>query len=99
MAVNVPNPGNYLSDIGTLLTGIRDRMNQVQQQNEYIASMGGETFLTTAYPDGLGMTAPDATALIATLGNHNNLALQYQGGPVAPQMDYEANGQPFWGGG
>ena len=98
MATNVPNPGAYLNGISLLLTDIRDRMNKVQQQNEYIASMGGVTFLTAPAPDGLGMTTADANALIATMGNHNAVATSYKGGPAAPVLDYEANGQPFWGG-
>jgi hypothetical protein len=98
MAVNVPNPGQYLAQVGTLLTDIRDRMQQVQDQNGYIASMGGAAFLTTAYPEGLGMTTGDAQMMIAVLGNHTALAIQYEGGPVAPQLNYKANGQPLWGG-
>lgn len=73
-------------------------MQDVIDQNGYIASMGGVTFLTAPYPDGLGMTAADANALTAALGNHAAVAAGYHGGPPAPQMDYKANGSPLWNG-
>ena len=60
--------------------------------------MGGITFLTTAYPDGLGLTQADASALIATLDQHHDLSAGYTGGPPAPQLDYKDNGSQFWGG-
>jgi hypothetical protein len=98
MAVNVPNPGSYLNQIAILFTGIRDQMQEVIDQNSYIGSMGGATFLTDAYPDGLGMTPADANALLAALGNHAAVATGYHGGTPAPQLDYKSNGSPFWGG-
>jgi hypothetical protein len=98
MATNVPNPGTYLASISVILTGVRDLMQQVIDQNGYIASMGGVTFLTAPSPDGLGMTTADANALIATMGNHTAVATGYHGGTPAPQLDYKANGSPFWGG-
>jgi hypothetical protein len=60
--------------------------------------MGGEVFLTAAFPDGLGMTQADADALIATLDQHHDLNTGYEGGPPAPQLDYKANASQFWGG-
>ena len=63
-----------------------------------IATMGGLTFLTTAYPDGLGMSAADASALIAVLDQHNNLSTSYTGGTPAPQLNYHDNASEFWGG-
>jgi hypothetical protein len=98
MTVNVPNPGTYLAQVGTALTGVRDQLNACVQQRAYIAAMGGVTFLTSAYPDGLGMDVTDADALIATLDQHNDLNTGYQGGTPAPQLDYENNGAQFWGG-
>lgn len=98
MAANVPNPGSYLASLGILFTGVRDSMRAIQDQSAYIASMGGETFLTTAAPNGLGMSSTDAAALIAALGNMSAVATGYQGGTPAPQLNYEANTQPFWGG-
>ena len=94
----MPNPGNYLNDIATALTGTRDSLAELVKQRAYITSMGGLTFLTTVYPNGLGMPTPDAQALIATLDQHNDLNTGYKGGPPAPQLDYEENGAQFWGG-
>lgn len=98
MATNVPNPGSYLASIGNLFTDIRDNMRAVQDQANYIASMGGTAFLEAAYPNGLGMSATDAAALIASLGNMSAVATGYQGGTPAPQLNYQANTEPFWGG-
>jgi hypothetical protein len=98
VATNVPNPGNYLDGIGLLLTAVRDTYVHLDDARAYIASMGGVTFLTTAYPDGLGMTATDADALIATLDQHHDLSVGYTGGASPPQLDYKDNGSQFWGG-
>jgi arginase family enzyme len=98
MATNVPNPGIYLDGIGTLLVGVRDNLARLLDQRQYIASMGGETFLTAAYPDGLGMAKADADALIATLDQHNDLNTGYTGGTPAPQLNYKDNSSAFWGG-
>lgn len=94
MAVNVPNPGNFLQATGAELTELRDIFAKLVNRNDYIASMGGATFLTGQ----MGLTAPDAAALVATLGNHANLATHYTGGAQAPALNYRANGEPFWGG-
>ena len=98
MAANVPVSATYLNEIAIMFTTIRNRMQECQDQSGYIASMGGVTFLTTAPPNGLGLTAPDANALIASLGNMSGLATHYQGGPQAPALDYKSNTKPFWGG-
>ena len=98
MATNVPNPGTFLGDIGSLLTGVRDNFTRLVEKRQYIASMGGVTFLTTAYPDGMGMAQADASALIAALDQHNDLNTGYTGGTPAPQLDYKDNGAQFWGG-
>jgi hypothetical protein len=94
----VPNPGVYLTQLGAELTTLRDAFDKLVNSNGYIASMGGSTFLTAAFPNGLGMSSGDASALIATLGNHANLATQYNGGAQAAALDYRSNGKPFWGG-
>ena len=93
MAVNTPNPGIFLQQIGTDLVTLRDAFAALKNRNDYIASMGGATFLTSL----MGLTAPDANALVAALGNHASLGVQYNGGAVAPFLDYRANGEPFWG--
>jgi hypothetical protein len=94
MAANVPNSGQFLQDIGTRLTALRDDFQRLVDKNDYVASMGGSSFLVNT----LGMTQQDADALVATLGNHKNLSVHYNGGAQAPAMNYRANGQPFWGG-
>jgi hypothetical protein len=88
----------YLTQIGSELTTLRDAFDKLVNSNGYIASMGGSTFLTTAFPNGLGMSSGDAAALIAALGNHAALATHYNGGAQAPALNYRGNGQPFWGG-
>jgi hypothetical protein len=94
MAVNVPNPGTFFQGTADELTALRDVFQKLVNRNDYISSMGGATFLTTQ----MGLTSGDAAALIATLGNHKNLATHYTGGAQAPALDYRANGEPFWGG-
>jgi hypothetical protein len=98
MATNVPNPGTYLAGLGSLFTGVRDNLAKLVDQRAYIASMGGEAFLTNSFPDGLGMAAADASALIAALDQHNDVNTGYTGGTPAPQLDYKDNASPFWGG-
>jgi hypothetical protein len=98
MTANVPNPGSYLSAIGNDLTNLRDVLRSLVDKNSYILSNGGIAFLEAPVPNGLGMSAPDATALIATLGNMANLSA-YANGAVATQtLNFIANGEPFWGG-
>jgi hypothetical protein len=98
MASNVPNPGSYLETIAIALTGVRDSLDELDKQRAYINSMGGVTFLTSAYPDGLGMDTTDADALIATLDQHHDLNTGYAGGVAPPVTNYEQNGAQFWGG-
>jgi hypothetical protein len=98
MATNVPNPGNYQDTIAIMLVTIRNTFGQLVDQKDYINSMGGETFLMAAYPDGLGMSKTDADALIATLNQHADLNTGYIGGTPAPQLNYRQNGSQFWGG-
>lgn len=98
MATNVPNPGSFHNDIATFLIGVRDSLAGLEDKRAYITAMGGEGFLMAVPPDGLGMAQADADALIATLDQHHDLTTGYQGGPPAPQLDYEDNGARFWGG-
>jgi hypothetical protein len=98
MATNVPNPGGYFGNIAIWLTGVRDNLTRLVDQKDYINTMGGEAFLTTAYPDGLGMSVADADALIAVLNQHNDLNTGYEGGTPAPQLNYRDNSSKFWGG-
>lgn len=98
MAANVPNPGLFEQQTGQQFAAVRDALLIISRQNDYITSMGGEAFMTAAYPDGLGMAKADADALLAALGNHAALANAYNGGPAAPVLNYRLNAAPFWGG-
>lgn len=98
MAVNAPNPGSFLGQISQAVVNIRNDFQTLVNLNNYITAMGGETFLTTAFPNGIGLTAPDAAVVISALGNLNNVATGYNGGAPAPQLNYQANSQPLWGG-
>jgi hypothetical protein len=98
MATNVPNQGQFLGDIATFLTGVRDSFGALENKRDYITAMGGVTFLTAAAPDGLGMTTADADALIATLDQHHDLDQHYTGVTAAPLLNYEQNGAAYWGG-
>ena len=99
MAANVPNPGLYLSGLGQLFTTTRDNFNKIVQANNYIEAMGGETFLTTAAPNGLGMESTDAAALIAALGNWTQLSAVANGAATqTSELNFISNSSPFWGG-
>jgi len=98
MAVNAPNPSLFLQQITNDIVGIRNDFDDLVNKLNYINSMGGATFLEAAAPNGLGMTAPDASALLASLGNHIALNAVYHGGTQGAALDYCSNGQPLWGG-
>jgi hypothetical protein len=98
MAVNVPTAADFATNVARALVNVRNDFDQIINLNDYIAAMGGATFLTAAAPNGLGMTQADANAMVATLGNHATIAKHYKGGTPAPAMDYRSNGSPFWGG-
>lgn len=75
MAINPPNPGNYQSDISQRIVALRDAFQGSQgivNANSYLTAMGGAAFLTALPPNGIGMSTPDANALVAALGNLAN---------------------------
>jgi hypothetical protein len=98
MPVNVPVTQTYLSFLGSMFTQIRDRLDGLDNQRAFINNNGGLAFLTAAQPDGLGMEAKDAAALIAALDQHHDLNVAYAGGPAPPVQDYRDNASAFWGG-
>lgn len=98
MAVNVPNAGSYLGQVSQEIVNVRDAFQAILNTNAYIGAMGGAAFLTAAAPNGLGMSAQDAAALLAAVGNHAALAAIYLGGQPGAALNYFANGEPFWGG-
>ena len=94
MAANVPNSADFQAQVGRELVALRDAFAALVSRNDYVAQMGGATFLQTV----LTMSAGDATAMVATLGNHASLSTHYNGGAQAPTLNYRLNGAPFWGG-
>jgi hypothetical protein len=98
MAVNVPTATNFADTVARALVNLRNDFQALSNLSDYVNAMGGTNFLSAAAPAGLGLSAPDAAAMVATLGNHAALATQYKGGQQAPVLDYRSNGSPFWGG-
>jgi len=95
MASNVPNSADFQAEVGRELVALRDAFQKLVNRSDYVASMGGSANFLQAL---LNMQPGDADAMVATLGNHKNLATQYTGGAQAAVLNYRANGQPFWGG-
>lgn len=86
MAVNLPNPASFESQIGQQFVVFRSAYQAVVNQNAYVASIGGAAALEAAP---FSMSAQDAQALVAALGNITNLA----------GIVNAINGtEPFWGG-
>lgn len=48
LAVNVPNPGNYFAVLGQHLVDLRNAINNLVNDGEYLNSMGGAAFLEAA---------------------------------------------------
>jgi hypothetical protein len=65
MAVNVPNPGIYLAQIGQHLVNLREAINDLVQDGTYLNAMGGAAFLEAAP---FNMAATDAQLYISTIG-------------------------------
>lgn len=98
MAVNAPNPGIFLAQITQAVVNLRNDFQTIANLNAYIGAMGGATFLTTAQPNGIGMTTGDAAVVTSTLGNLAALAAAYNGGTPGAALNYATNSQPLWGG-
>lgn len=86
MAVNLPNPASFESQIGQQFVVFRSAYQAIVNQNNYIASLGGAAALEAAP---FNMSTQDAQALVAALGNITNLA------GVVNAID---GSEPFWGG-
>lgn len=65
MAVNVPNPGTYFSQIGQHLVALREAINDLTQDGTYLNAMGGATFLEGAP---FNLSAADATNVANIIG-------------------------------
>jgi hypothetical protein len=98
VTVNVPNSGTFQQSISNVAVSLRDTFANIVNLDNYITSVGGETFLTTAVPNGIGLSTEDAATVISTLGNLAALAAIYSGGAPGAALNYEANSEPLWGG-
>jgi hypothetical protein len=65
MAVNVPNPGSYLAQLGNDLVALRIAINNLVRDAEYLNAMGGAAFLEAA-PFSLSTT--DAANIANVIG-------------------------------
>jgi hypothetical protein len=86
MAINLPNPGVFASQVGGLFVSFRNDFQALVNLNAYIASIGGAAALENAP---FSYSPEDAAALVAALGNVVNLT------GITAAID---DGQPFWGG-
>lgn len=66
MAVNVPNSGVFLADVGSVITSLRDAYQACLNKNNYLTAMGGIAFLQ-APP--FNLSPSDAQGVVAALGN------------------------------
>ena len=98
MVANAPNPGEYLNSLTAQVVALREAFDALINADAYLTSVGGATFLETALPNGPGLDSTDAAAVVATLGNLNALATQYNGGAQAPVLNYRENSTPLWSG-
>jgi hypothetical protein len=70
MAANVPNPGNYQQQLGQHCVDARKAMQQLLTDCVYVNAMGGAAFLTgDISAGGMGISAPDAAIIMATIGS------------------------------
>ena len=65
MSVNVPNPGNYLAQLGNDVVALRIAINNLVRDGEYLNAMGGAAFLEAA-PFSLSTT--DAQTVATLIG-------------------------------
>lgn len=64
MAVNVPNPGLYVQQLGSHATAFRDSLQALLNDAAYLNAQGGASFLQNS----LGMAPADATAVVTVIG-------------------------------
>jgi hypothetical protein len=65
MAVNVPNPGNYVANLGQHLVALRLAINELVQDGTYLNAMGGAAFLEAAP---FNFSPADATNIATIIG-------------------------------
>lgn len=66
MAVNVPNPGAYLANLGNHLVALREAIQDLVQDGTYLNAMGGTAFLEAAP---FSLDAQDAQLIVGTIGS------------------------------
>lgn len=90
MAINVPNPGAFESQLGQHITQFRDALQALINDAEYLTAMGGATFLEAAP---FSMAAADAQMVMGTVG-----VITPNNATVASLQAFLATTQPLWGG-
>jgi hypothetical protein len=89
MAVNVPNPGIYQSQLGQHCVNLRDALQQLLNDAAYLNSMGGQSFLTGP----MAMASADATAIVGVIG-----AVTPSNATVQSLQGWLATTEFLWGG-
>jgi hypothetical protein len=90
MTVNAPNPGIYQAQLGAHCVALREALQDLINDAEYLASMGGVTFLEAAP---FSLSAADAQTIMSTVG-----AVLPTNGTVAALQTFITSTQPLWGG-
>jgi hypothetical protein len=91
---NPPSEAQVYATMNQLVLDIRNGFQNLMNYYNWLNSVGGATYLETV----VSIDSGDAATVMATLGNHAALNTGYTGGTPAPQLNYQANGQPFWAG-
>jgi hypothetical protein len=90
LAVNVPNPGNYVQQLGQHLIALREAINDLTQDGTYLNAMGGASFLEAApfsfspadaqnIANIIGVVTPTNTTVVA-INNYLASAVTLTGG-------------------
>jgi hypothetical protein len=90
MAVNTPNPGNYLAKLGQDLVNFRNALQTLMNDANYLNSMGGVAMLEAAP---FNMTAADAQYVVNAIG-----AVTPTNAVVTAINNYLNGTQQLWGG-
>jgi hypothetical protein len=101
VTVNPPNPGNWFNDISNAFVAIRDDYEDIMNLNDGLVQMAGEAGVTPSaflQAPPYNLSAPDANALVASLGNYVALSVGFNGGAAPPVLNYRLNAAPFWNG-
>jgi hypothetical protein len=66
MAVNLPNPGTFLGQLGDDCTTFRDALQRLINDAAYLTAIGGAATLEAAP---FSLSSADATAIMNTIGS------------------------------